>query len=66
MLNEPRVLSASIVVVAKCIVSDQTICVNVDVVSILISNAKFDANANRDDFASVIRGVAQSSRARVN
>ena len=51
MLNEPSVLSASIVVKTQSIVSDETVCINVNVVGIIIFNAELDANANRNDLA---------------
>ena len=66
ILNEKSVLRTSIMVEAQGIVSDKTVCVDVYITSIIIFGAEFDANANRNDFTSVIGGVAQSSRTGVN
>ena len=54
MLNELGVLSTSTVVKAKGIVSEATVCVNVDVINIIVSNTEFNANTNRNDLACVI------------
>ena len=66
ILNEKSVLRTSIMVEAQGIVSDKTVCVDVNITSIIIFGAELDANANRNDFTSVIGGVAQSSRTGVN
>ena len=66
MLNDFGVGSACAVIVAKGVVSETTVSVDVNVFVIIVFDTKFNTNANGGNFAKVVGGVAQRSSAGVN
>ena len=60
------VRSTSAVVVTKRIAGETTVSVNVNIFVVIIFDAKLNTNAYGRNFARVISGVAQRSRASVN
>ena len=66
VLDNAVVRSTGTVVVAKCVVGETTVSVNVNIFVVIIFDAELNPNAYGRDFARVIGGVAQRSRASVN
>ena len=66
VLDNAVVRSTGTVVVAKRVVGETTVSVNVNVFVVIVFAAELNPNAYGRDFARVIGGVAQRSRASVN
>jgi hypothetical protein len=66
VLDNVVVRSTSTVVVAKCVVGETTVRVNVNVFVVMVFDAELNTNAYGRNFARVIGRMAQRSRASVN